>query len=148
MNRKWSLNSQNNVLWSIDAKLFLISQVRNNTVVLNKETTAKVIELKDAAWHRIYKSCIKAGMPDVDLERFKKYWSRLKSQAIKNMERYAKQKRRRVKITQRPSVIDTAIDELLQHHRSTKNMQFPVPKVSIIILLIVFCLKNGAISNM
>lgn len=130
MSRKWSVNSQNNILWTTDAKLFLIRQIRCNMIVLNKDMSSKTSEAKDAAWHRIYKSCIKSGMPDCPIERFKKFWSRMKSSSKLSIEKYKKQKQGKVKLTEFPTVIDTAIGELLEHYRKTENLAMSIPKVS------------------
>lgn len=117
-------------MWSIEAKLFLIRQIRENMIVLKKDYSPKTIETREKAWHRIYKSCIKSGMPDCPIDRLKKFWVKMKSKSKLCVEKYKTHREKGKKITEFPTVIDTAIGELLEHYRATNNFAIPMPKVS------------------
>lgn len=110
---RWS-SMGTRIRWNDGNYLTLIKAMSANLMLLNMDTPAIDREM---AWHRVYKSLERSGMPSCSMKAVKSIWHRLRLKARENIERYRKQKRNKVKNISQLSPTDQAIQELLDKYK-------------------------------
>lgn len=75
----WLFHPNGNTHWSDEAKLYLISFIRENIIILNNNASN---ESKREAWSKVYDRLIEIGMPKMRTILITKIWAGLKMRAF------------------------------------------------------------------
>lgn len=117
----WTKNNDGSISWSEEAKLTLIKLLEQNMAAISNQ---RLNPRKPAAWEKVYKALIKAGMPKTSVDRVKKCWSRMFLAAKSQPQLRSNAKLKSF------SKLDTAVKILLQKVDNYDDCLDNMPKVS------------------
>lgn len=117
---RWRHIADGRVNWPTEGKFLLLKQIEKHMVLLKNEAPAAFMTQKQEAWRRVYKALVKAGMPDMPLERVKSVWATMREKAHSRCLNFQDNNSSRM-----PDALDLAVEALMRKSRLSNGI---VPK--------------------